>query len=84
MSELNRDQQIGELLARVTILERERIRFEKRVEEKLDTLAEDVGDMKQILAGAKGSWRALIAIGTFISVVSAAVGAAAHWFAGRS
>jgi hypothetical protein len=77
---MNPDQQLGDLLARVRSLEQ----LEERIDDKLTTLQGTVSDIQLTLAGAKGSWRALVLVGAALAAISGAAGALAHAFVGRS
>lgn len=72
------DQYIGALIARVESLEN----LERRIDDKLTTLQETISEIQVTLAAAKGSWRALVGIGSAIAAIAGAVGAFVHKFMG--
>lgn len=74
--ERGHDHQLGELSARVRILEESQLRLERRIEDRLDELAEKVGTIHEAMIAARGSWRTLIALG---AIVSGAIAVAAFF-----
>ena len=69
--ERGHDHQLGELSARVRILEEGHLRLERRIEDRLDELSEKVGTIHDKLIAASGSWRTLVALGAIVSGVIA-------------
>lgn len=71
----SQEHRLGGLLARVAILESERVRDAENTNRRLDAIEDTLLEIQKTLAAAGGSWRALVAIGMLISAVSGAVGA---------
>lgn len=74
MSQGNADHQLGELSARVRILEESQLRLERRIEDRLAELVTKVETIHEAMIAAKGSWRTLVALGAIVSGVIAFAG----------
>lgn len=68
--ERGHDHQLGELSARVRILEDGHLRLERRIEERLDELSNKVGTIHDQLTAAGGSWRTLVVLGVMVSGIT--------------
>jgi hypothetical protein len=83
MSQGNADHQLGELSARVRILEESQLRLERRIEDRLEDLANKVDTIHEAMIAAKGSWRTLIALGAIVSGCIAVAGFVVKLVMGR-
>lgn len=83
MGEITNEHRIGDLSARVQLLESYHLRLEARIDNQLKDMREMIGDMHEVVTTAKGSWRTLVILGGIFTAISTAFAATLHWWFGR-